>query len=62
MRAAAERDPKKRVVITGMGVASCFGNDIDTFYNTLLEGKSGVGAIDRWALPAGRMEGLREGQ
>lgn len=46
-QAAAQTDPKKRVVITGMGVASCFGNDVDTFYNCLLEGKSGVQAIDR---------------
>ncbi len=25
-------DPKKRIVITGIGVASCFGNDPDKFY------------------------------
>lgn len=43
-------DPKKRVVITGMGVASCFGNDVETYYNQLLEGVSAVGAIDRWGL------------
>uniref|UniRef100_A0A346THJ0 3-oxoacyl-[acyl-carrier-protein] synthase n=1 Tax=Chlorella vulgaris TaxID=3077 RepID=A0A346THJ0_CHLVU len=47
-QAAAQADPKKRVVITGMGVASCFGNDVDTFYNCLLDGKSGVQAIDRF--------------
>lgn len=29
----AEKDPSKRVVITGMGVASCFGNDVDVFYD-----------------------------
>lgn len=28
-----ETDPKKRVVITGMGVASVFGNDVEQFYN-----------------------------
>lgn len=33
---------KKRIVVTGMGVVSCFGNDVDTFYNALLEGRSGV--------------------
>jgi 3-oxoacyl-[acyl-carrier-protein] synthase II len=37
---------KKRVVITGMGVVSCFGNDVDHFYNELLAGKSGVSMID----------------
>ncbi|MBA3603596.1 MAG: beta-ketoacyl-ACP synthase II [Parachlamydiaceae bacterium] len=33
---------KKRVVITGIGVVSCFGNDVDLFYDNLLAGKSGV--------------------
>lgn len=33
VRAAAETDPKKRIVVTGMGVVSCFGNDVDTFYD-----------------------------
>ena len=51
MRVAAaagrEADPKKRVVITGMGVASCFGNDVDQFYDQLLAGTSGVDFISR---------------
>ncbi len=33
---------KKRVVITGMGIVSCFGNDVDAFYEKLLQGESGV--------------------
>lgn len=33
---------KKRVVVTGMGVVSCFGTDVDEFYNQLLAGKSGI--------------------
>ena len=37
---------KKRVVVTGMGVVSCFGNDVDHFYKMLLEGKSGIGPIE----------------
>lgn len=37
--------PKKRIVITGMGVVSCFGNDVDTFYQSLLQGKSGAQPI-----------------
>jgi len=41
-------DPKKRIVITGMGVASCFGNDINTFYDSLLAGKSGIDTISRF--------------
>lgn len=36
---------KKRVVVTGMGVVSCFGNDVEQFYDALLAGKSGVQKI-----------------
>lgn len=32
----------KRVVVTGTGVVSCFGCDSDVFYQSLLDGKSGV--------------------
>ncbi|MCF7852079.1 MAG: beta-ketoacyl-ACP synthase II [Simkaniaceae bacterium] len=37
---------KKRVVVTGLGCVSCFGMDVNHFFNSLLEGKSGVRAID----------------
>src|ERR1700690_305263 len=37
---------KKRVVVTGMGVVSCFGTDVDVFYNQLLAGKSGIVPIE----------------
>ncbi|SCA63568.1 3-oxoacyl-[acyl-carrier-protein] synthase I, chloroplastic [Chlamydiales bacterium SCGC AG-110-M15] len=37
---------KKRVVITGMGCVSCFGNDVDVFYDKLLAGESAVSKID----------------
>jgi len=36
---------KKRIVVTGMGLVSCFGSDLDHFYQCLLEGKSGIGPI-----------------
>ncbi len=36
---------KKRVVVTGMGVVSCFGTDVDAFYDQLLAGKSGISPI-----------------
>lgn len=36
---------KKRIVITGMGLVSCFGTDINFFYSQLLAGKSGITAI-----------------
>jgi len=37
---------KRRVVVTGLGIASAFGNDVDHFYNQLLLGKSAVKKID----------------
>lgn len=33
----------RRVVITGMGIWSCLGTDIETVKNSLFEGKSGIG-------------------
>ncbi len=39
-------DKKKRIVVTGMGIVSCFGSDVEVFYKNLLEGKSGVHPID----------------
>lgn len=36
---------KKRIVVTGMGIVSCLGQDVDTFYDLLLAGQSGVGPI-----------------
>ncbi|KAI4368091.1 hypothetical protein MLD38_016693 [Melastoma candidum] len=43
-----EKDPKKRVVVTGMGLVSVFGNDVDAYYEKLLSGESGIGPIDRF--------------
>lgn len=42
--------PKRRVVITGMGLVSCFGKDVKTFYESLLAGKSGVRPITSFEL------------
>ena len=33
----------KRVVITGMGIWSCLGTDVETVKNSLYTGKSGIG-------------------
>ena len=35
----------RRVVITGMGVVTPVGNDLETFWSALKEGKSGIGKI-----------------
>lgn len=34
---------ERRVVVTGMGIWSCLGNDIETVKNSLREGRSGIG-------------------
>jgi 3-oxoacyl-[acyl-carrier-protein] synthase II len=39
---------KKRIVITGMGLVSCFGSDVDEFYRQLLAGKSGIVPIEEF--------------
>lgn len=36
---------RKRIVVTGMGVVTCLGNDVDLFYNKLLAGTSGISMI-----------------
>ncbi|MCS7459501.1 beta-ketoacyl-ACP synthase II [Paenibacillus doosanensis] len=37
---------KQRVVITGMGVMTSLGHDLETFWGNLMAGKSGVGNIE----------------
>jgi 3-oxoacyl-[acyl-carrier-protein] synthase II len=38
----------KRVVITGMGAVTPLGNDVNTFWNNLIAGKSGAARITRF--------------
>jgi 3-oxoacyl-[acyl-carrier-protein] synthase II len=40
--------PRRRVVITGMGVITPVGNTLESFWRSLLEGRSGVGPITRF--------------
>jgi len=40
--------PTTRVVVTGLGVVSPLGNDVDTFWRRLVAGESGVGPITRF--------------
>ena len=35
-KAMRQKDKKRRVVVTGMGIVSCFGDDVDLFYEKLL--------------------------
>ncbi|KEO81925.1 beta-ketoacyl-ACP synthase II [Tumebacillus flagellatus] len=39
---------KRRVVITGMGVVSPLGNDVETYWNNLKNGRSGIRKIERF--------------
>jgi 3-oxoacyl-[acyl-carrier-protein] synthase II len=39
---------KRRIVVTGLGIVSCFGNDVEQFYAALLAGKSGVAPITKF--------------
>lgn len=36
---------KKRIVVTGLGVVSSLGQDVDEYYHNLLQGKSGIKPI-----------------
>lgn len=47
----------RRVVITGMGIWSCLGTDIETVKNSLYNGKSGIG-LDHERLSYGYRSGL----
>jgi 3-oxoacyl-[acyl-carrier-protein] synthase II len=38
---------KRRVVVTGIGAVTPLGNDIDTTWKNIIEGKSGVGPLTR---------------
>lgn len=37
---------KRRVVITGMGAATAFGNNLENIWNSLMEGKSAISKIE----------------
>jgi 3-oxoacyl-(acyl-carrier-protein) synthase len=38
----------RRVVVTGMGIVSCLGNDVETVWQGLMAGKSGIAPMERW--------------
>lgn len=39
---------KRRVVVTGLGALTPIGNEVSTFWNNLITGKSGVGYVTRF--------------
>lgn len=39
---------KRRVVVTGMGLVSCIGNDLDTVEQSLRQGRSGIRAMPQF--------------
>lgn len=39
---------KRRVVVTGLGAVTPIGNDVETFWNNLIAGKSGIGHITQF--------------
>ena len=39
---------KRRVVITGMGMLSPLGNDVDSSWDGIRSGRSGIAGIDRF--------------
>ncbi len=45
---------KRRVVVTGCGVLSCVGNDVETFWDSLVNGRCGIGEITRFDTSAYR--------
>jgi 3-oxoacyl-[acyl-carrier-protein] synthase II len=54
-----------RVVITGMGIVSPIGNDLDSVKNSLMEGRSGIQAMPQWkkyeglkSLVTGKVDGI----
>jgi len=48
VRVSASRLTERRVVITGLGVVSALGNDVEEFYKRLLSGESAVKPISRF--------------
>ena len=45
---SSTRDTARDVVVTGMGVVSPVGHDVDTFFANLVAGKSGIAPIERF--------------
>ncbi len=40
--------PNRRVVVTGLGALTAIGNDLDTYWNSLINGKNGITKVTRF--------------
>ncbi|MFO7889102.1 MAG: beta-ketoacyl-ACP synthase II [bacterium] len=40
--------PNRRVVVTGLGAITAIGNDLDTYWDSLINGKSGITKVTRF--------------
>tara|TARA_R100000027_G_scaffold67314_2_gene65548 strand:+ start:24568 stop:25824 length:1257 start_codon:yes stop_codon:yes gene_type:complete len=48
----ASDQQKRKVVVTGLGIVSSLGSNIDDFWGSLLAGKSGIGGVTRFDVSA----------
>lgn len=46
MNALKRKHEQDRVVVTGMGVQSSIGHDVDTFWNSLIQGSCGIQSVE----------------
>lgn len=48
----ANSDDRRRIVVTGLGVITSLGEEIDTFWNNILAGKSGIDRVQAFDVDA----------
>ena len=49
-------DDSRRVVITGIGAVSCVGNDVQSLWDAVVNGRCGLGKVERFDLSAYRTQ------
>lgn len=43
---------KRRVVVTGLGLITPLGNDVESSWNNIVNGKSGIGPLENFDVSA----------